>query len=72
MTKSERKQKALALQNQQSTQMFKYGPLFSFFDYYQDFVNDLGAFADLTGKIYLLLIFDRLTRAQAPQTQPGV
>lgn len=28
----------------------KYGPLFSFFDYYQDFIHDLGYFADPEGK----------------------
>ena len=34
--------------------MYRYGPLFSFYDYYQDFVNDLGAFADPNGKIILI------------------
>lgn len=32
--------------------MFRYGPLFSFYDYYQDFINDLGALADINGKKY--------------------
>ena len=28
----------------------KFGPLFSFSDYYQDFINDLGYYADPEGK----------------------
>lgn len=47
--------------------MFRYGPLFSFFDYYQDFVNDLAAFADPTGKIILNINIGRLERAQPAQ-----
>ncbi len=37
--------------------IIKYEPLFSFFDYYQDFINDLGYYADPEGKTRIFFIF---------------
>lgn len=34
----------------------KYGPLFSFYDYYQDSLNDIAYFADSTGKLTIVII----------------
>jgi hypothetical protein len=38
------------VKHKDSNQM-KYGPLFSFFDYYQDFIVDLGYLTDVKGKV---------------------
>lgn len=36
-------------------EVIRYGPLFSFFDYYQDFINDLGFFAEPSGKKVIIV-----------------